>query len=189
MRKLQERIANETKIDLNQDIDNMVDSFYKYQIIVERAKKGGFDPYVDRQFPDTDESVGQECMGYFSSGLPWEKMSKIPEMNLFVDGVDATDIKQGSCGDCYLLSAFGVLGNKFTREKFIFIDKEDEWKKVGAFCVRFYDDGKESIVIVDDLIPWKNERAVFGTSTNRDEIWVGILEKAYAKKYGSYSII
>ena len=42
MRKLEERIANETKLDLNQNIDGMVDSFYKYQIIYERTKKGGF---------------------------------------------------------------------------------------------------------------------------------------------------
>lgn len=35
----------------------------------------------------------------------------------------------------------------------------------------------------------RDETPVFGRSTNIDEIWVGILEKAYAKKYGSYSII
>ena len=51
-------------------------------------------------------------------------MSKISSSNLFIDGIDATDIKQGTCGDCYLLSAFGVLGNKFTRDKFIFINNE-----------------------------------------------------------------
>jgi len=82
-----------------------------------------------------------------------------------------------------------VLGNKFTRDKFIFINNEEEWKQTGAFCVRFYDDGKESIVVVDDLIPMRNDTPVFGRSLNIDELWVAVLEKAYAKKYGSYSII
>ena len=128
-------------------------------------------------------------MPYFPRGLDWEKQSKVGGKELFKDGIDASDIKQGTCGDCYLLSAFSCLGNNFTRDKFVFIESEQEWKKTGAFCVRFYDDGKESIVIVDDLIPCRDNTPVFGRSLDLDEIWVCILEKAYAKKYGSYSII
>lgn len=128
-------------------------------------------------------------MGYFGSGLDWNRKSEVNECSLFKDGVDASDIKQQACGDCYLLSAFSVLGNNFTREKFIFVDSEDEWKKVGAFCIRFYEDGKESIVVIDDFLPERDFNPVFARSIDRDELWVSILEKAYAKKYGSYSII
>lgn len=60
---------------------------------------------------------------------------------VFTDGVDANDIKQGACGDCYFLSALACMGNKFTRDKFIFLNSEDEWQKCGAFCIKFYDDG------------------------------------------------
>ena len=81
---------------------------------------------------------------------------------VFIDGVDATDIKQGMCGDCYLLSAFAVMGNKFTREKFVFLNTEDEWKRTGAFCVRFFDDGRESFVIIDDKLPIQDDEFVFG---------------------------
>jgi hypothetical protein len=43
-----------------------------------------------------------------------------------------------------------VLGTKYTREKFVFINSEEEWKTCGAFCVKFFNDGREDIVIIDD---------------------------------------
>lgn len=55
------------------------------------------------------------------------------------------------------MSAFSVMGNKFTREKFVFLSNEEEWKQTGAFCVRFYDDGKPSYIIVDDKIPVRDD--------------------------------
>jgi len=81
------------------------------------------------------------------------------------------------------------MGNKFTREKFVFMNTEDEWKKTGAYCIRFFDDGKETFVIIDDKLPMQDEEFVFGMSTNEEELWPQLLEKAYAKKYGSYSVI
>ena len=81
------------------------------------------------------------------------------------------------------------MGNKFTREKFVFLNSEEEWKKTGAFCVRFFDDGKESFVIIDDKMPMQDDEFPFGRSSNPEELWPTLLEKAYAKKYGSYSII
>jgi hypothetical protein len=57
-------------------------------------------------------------------------------------------------GDCYLLSAMAVLGNKGTRERFVYIETDDEWEACGAFCVVFYNDGKEEIIIVDDYVPF-----------------------------------
>lgn len=56
-----------------------------------------------------------------------------------------------------MMSAFAVMGNKFTREKFVFLSNEEEWKQTGAFCVRFYDDGKPSYIIVDDKIPVRDD--------------------------------
>jgi hypothetical protein len=47
-----------------------------------------------------------------------------------------------------------VLGSKHTRDRFVFISNEKEWLECGAFCVKFFNQGKEDIVIVDDAFPF-----------------------------------
>ena len=43
-----------------------------------------------------------------------------------------------------------------------------------------------SQVVIDDLIPVKNNEPVFVHSTNSGEMWPCLLEKAYSKLQGSY---
>jgi hypothetical protein len=107
---------------------------------------------------------------------------------IFEDGVDSGDVLQGQLGDCYFLSAMAVLGSKLTREKFIFLNTDDEFMTCGAFCIKFYNQGVEDIVIIDDFMPMINGTDFPFTQTPNDnkELWPLLLEKAYAKKYGSF---
>ena len=84
-----------------------------------------------------------------------------------------------------------MLGTQKTRERFIFINSEEEWKACGAFCVRFFDDGKEDIVIIDDhmLFVHNGHSLAFVRTPSEVELWPCILEKAFAKKYGSFTVI
>jgi len=93
-------------------------------------------------------------------------------------------------GDCYFLSAIAVLGSAMTRDKFVTLESEDEFKTCGAFCIKFYDGGKEDYVIIDDFIPMRSGDLVFARTPGvGKELWPSIIEKAYAKKYGSFSTI
>ena len=52
----------------------MVDSIYKYELIVERFEEGGFDTFVDAQFPaDNESSIGSAITknSYFDEGVKW----------------------------------------------------------------------------------------------------------------------
>lgn len=69
----------------------------------------------------------------------------------------------------------------------MFLCDENEWLECGAFCVKFYDGGKEDIVIIDDAFPFLGEELAFVSSQTPEELWPCILEKAYAKKYQTYS--
>lgn len=75
------------------------------------------------------------------------------------------------------------------------LTKEEDWVKTGCFCVKFFTEGEEEYVIVDDHFPAKKgengtiEWAFVKGGNDGDELWPMVLEKAYAKLYGAYSFI
>ena len=76
------------------------------------------------------------------------------------------------------------------QERFVFLNSEEEWRQCGAFCIVFYDIGKEDIVIIDDYYPFEEDNSFpFCSCEDKEEIWAPLLEKAYAKKWGSFSLI
>ena len=64
---------------------------------------------------------------------------------------------------------------------------------MGICAVKLFVDGKWKIVYVDDLLPCKqSSRAQSFTpvySKGKNELWVMIIEKAWAKVFGSYEKI
>jgi hypothetical protein len=48
--------------------------------------------------------------------------------SVFKDGVSLQDVEQGELGDCYYLSALAVLNSHLTRDRFVFLNSEEEWK-------------------------------------------------------------
>ncbi len=54
--------------------------------------------------------------------------------------------------------------------------------------MKFYINGQETPVIVDDYLPTKNGRPCYAHSKS-GELWVLLLEKAWAKVHGSYARI
>lgn len=54
--------------------------------------------------------------------------------------------------------------------------------------MKFYINGEPETVVVDDYFPWCTHKSnwAFSRSNYDKEIWVLLLEKAWAKIYGSY---
>lgn len=125
------------EMDVEKDPNTLPDCLFKYKLIVKRFKAG------KGKFTDTKFKAGPKSMGdpkKVPNDYPWARMSECKKSRkpLFLKGASKHDIKQGFIGDCYLCSALAVLGNRFAKNAFFFVDNEEEWREVGALCVRFY---------------------------------------------------
>ena len=88
--------------------------------------------------------------------------------------------------DHYFLSVLAVLAEKPERIKRLFISEQTNIQ--GVFGVMLTKNGARKEVIVDDFIPCLNQAPVFGRSDGKD-VWVMLIEKAWAKVHGSYDRI
>jgi calpain-15 len=88
-----------------------------------------------------------------------------------------------------LLSSISSLAENPERVKAVFLTSEVN--KAGCYAVKFYINGEPLTVVVDDFLPWKRkeQKWAFSRCANDREIWVQILEKAWAKVFGTYQRI
>ena len=105
------------------------------------------------------------------------------------DDIKPTDIFQGDCGDCYFLSSLSSLAEFPERIKAIFLTKEVN--EAGCYAMQFYINGEPEVVVVDEYFPFCVHKGqwAFSHTTQDREIWVLLLEKAWAKIFGSYQRI
>ncbi|KAH0895228.1 LOW QUALITY PROTEIN: hypothetical protein HID58_057657, partial [Brassica napus] len=93
----------------------------------------------------------------------------------------------GRLGDCWFLSAVAVLTEVSQISEVIITP---EYNEEGIYTVRFCIQGEWVPVVIDDWIPCESPgKPAFATSKRLNELWVSIVEKAYAKLHGSYEAL
>lgn len=103
-------------------------------------------------------------------------------------GIDPCDIKQGALGDCYLLCCLSVLAERPNLVERLIIT--EDFNHVGCYAIWLCDAGTWRSVIVDDFFPYNpTTKLPAFTKSNGPELWVLLLEKAYAKLFGGYDVI
>ena len=106
-------------------------------------------------------------------------------------GIEIDDILQGSLGDCYFLSSLSSLAENPSRIRNLFISKQSN-ETCGVYCVNICHEGIWRAVYVDDYFPCysPSQGPCFSKSKKgENELWVLILEKAWAKLFGNYERI
>ncbi|XP_077118658.1 calpain-3 isoform X2 [Ranitomeya variabilis] len=145
--------------------------------------------FEDRDFPPNDTSL------FYSQAYPikfeWKRPPEICENPQFIiGGANRTDICQGDLGDCWFLAAIACLT---LNEKLLFrvIPPEQNFIEnyAGIFHFQFWRYGDWVDVVIDDCLPTFNNQLVFTKSSQRNEFWSALLEKAYAKLHGSYEAL
>uniref|UniRef100_A0A669PK20 Calpain-3 n=1 Tax=Phasianus colchicus TaxID=9054 RepID=A0A669PK20_PHACC len=145
--------------------------------------------YEDPDFPPNETSL------FYSQKVPikfeWKRPREICENPRFIiGGANRTDICQGELGDCWFLAAIACLTlNKKLLCRVIPHDQSFIQNYAGIFHFQFWRYGDWVDVIIDDCLPTYNNQLVFTKSSQRNEFWSALLEKAYAKLHGSYEAL
>ena len=165
-------------------------------------------PWIDNDFPPTKESLcpftGNQLL-YFKELIQsdweqynWCRIDDITDFKnnytIFEEGATIQDIKQGSINDCYFISAIGSLCSfPLFFNKLFYIKEKSEDHIYGIYL---FLNGKWKLVLLDDYFPYKilyNDDGIdiclcFGSSSH-EELWVSLIEKAWAKVNGCYARI
>jgi uncharacterized Zn-binding protein involved in type VI secretion len=120
-----------------------------------------------------------------------------PDGKIGPNGISPKDVSQGQIGNCYLIAVLGAISsqNPGVIEKMIRANSD------GTYTVTFHEkqffglgDYKPVEVTINSELPTKNGSPVFAStgdiaSDGKQELWVPIIEKAYAEHYGGYNKI
>lgn len=165
--------------------------------VKEALLERGESHFTDQEFPPNHRSLFIDPNNPSSKLQVVSKWLRPPEILkekqleakpcLFAGAANPSDVCQGQLGDCWFLSAVAVLA-EVPRISEVIITPE--YNEEGIYTVRFCIQGEWVPVVVDDWIPCESPgKPAFATSRKANELWVSILEKAYAKLHGSYEAL
>ena len=149
----------------------------------------------DEKWTDDEFVPGYEILNKMGKSPPQWKDFVFKRATEFMDpkeiavfkGIDPNDIRQGALGDCYMLCCLAALAERPNLVERLIIT--EEYNKVGCYAVWLCDAGTWKSVIVDDFFPVNRFNQPAFTKSNGPELWVLLIEKAYAKLFGGYDII
>jgi len=158
--------------------------------IFEAFNEGKRAPFVDKQFPASIESFTKnpERQALYKN-LVWRRFSEsIPPhdpITLF-DDLNYNEITPGRLANFAFQSMIVILSGQPGVLPANFPDINDQSETV--FAVWMNDGGQWRPIIVDDYFPYDPvaRRWAFCSTEPNVDLWVLVLEKAFAKLYGSY---
>lgn len=159
-----------------------------HDAIVKKLDEAGIEHFIDPSFPPDMSSIysTETCPEYPLQEKPvWKRPHEfMHNPQLYVGGIDPNDINQGALGNCWFLAAIAALAENPALIKHLFITKE--YNEKGLYQLRICKGGEWVKVTVDDYIPCYYSGGPMFCRASGDELWVLLLEKAYAKVHGNY---
>lgn len=153
--------------------------------------QGAKKTYINPEFPHDLRSVAYDIQS-FQKALQyvWRRLDGelIHNVSLFGQDLRPEHIKQGALGDCYLLTCLSVLSEKPNLIRRLFFPQE--LSKEGMYAITLCDSGEWKTLVIDNVVPCRDAMHGPAFSRNGDNgQWVALMEKAYAKMFGSYQAI
>jgi hypothetical protein len=140
--------------------------------------------FVDSDFPPSKTNINYAK----KRAVAWRRPCQlVDDPQFIVDGISIDDIIQGTLGDCFFISSLACMTKSHLLEERCFVAQDIER---GKYTFRFLKDGVEELVTIDDLLPLSvYGKMVSAHSKTKNEFWVALLEKAFAKLCGGYDQI
>ncbi|NXY13854.1 CAN13 protein, partial [Atrichornis clamosus] len=146
--------------------------------------------FEDVTFPADTSSIGPSLLSADKlRQIQWKRpVELLRKPYLIKDGASIYDIMQShKLGDCWMLAALGSLTvRKHFLKNVLPKDQGFQDDYAGIFHFRFWQCGDWVDVVIDDRLPFLDEKLLFVHPRTSDEFWPSLLEKAYAKLRGSY---
>ena len=137
--------------------------------------------------PPCSASLGGEC----PEEETWLRLGDLLDNpkpgKLFERKPQPSDVSQGSLADCWLLSSIAALAEFPQRVEQLFVTKD--WNREGKYTIQIVDrkTGQPVQITVDDYVPCTEDREPINAQLCNGQMWVALLEKAFAKHYGGYA--
>eukprot|EP01006_Ploeotia_vitrea_P026361 TRINITY_DN59350_c0_g1_i1.p1 TRINITY_DN59350_c0_g1~~TRINITY_DN59350_c0_g1_i1.p1 ORF type:complete len:707 (-),score=100.53 TRINITY_DN59350_c0_g1_i1:107-2227(-) len=158
----------------------------------------GGSKWSDPDFPPESASLyydANNCPGFEAArGAQWKRLSDMwPDCELFKGTggrgkkIGASDIMQGALGDCWLMSAMSIIATRPDLLQNLIVEAHPDQ---AVYEFRFFKEGAWVTVAVDDYVPIADwDAPLLARSKDDGEVWVPLLEKAYAKLHGHYQCL
>ncbi|XP_072038054.1 calpain-A-like [Amphiura filiformis] len=162
------------------------ESYDSFQLTFQ-AVSGDGALFEDPDFPTNESSLVAKRDNCDINWLRPCDISSNPRM--LVDGISRDDIIQGILADCWFLAPCAALACHKEHIGRVIPSKQplSGPDYLGMVYFRFWRFGRWVEVVIDDRLPVKpNGQLLFAKSSDQDEFWPALLEKAYAKLHGGY---
>ena len=177
--------------------DGLIDEFTSILTIRTQFRESGFvDPIFNLMTNESDSDVLRyfdPCtIDWHREGFGWKHINDIQKrynvpFKIYDDNIHPNDIVQGKLGSCFFLSAISALAERPALVKRIF--EGTHLDPSGAQGVWINVAGVWRQIVIDDFYPARNSGEFAFAHGRNGNLWVSMLEKAYAKAYKSYAAI
>lgn len=151
---------------------------------------GDYSMYEDGLFIDPDFPPCQHSLGLDMPEVDgWARLSQLTEEPCLFYRIAPDDaMHQAFPGNMWFLSACAAAAEYPAWIQSIF-GIRIKLSKACRYKVRLYHPGKQRFVrlVIDDYVPTRSRSPAFAGITANGEIWVALVEKAFAKLVGSYA--
>lgn len=157
-----------------------------------REKKTTF---IDLDFPPNHHSIEsskQKILNKYEALVHWRRVEDfIPKKTspvILPEHFDPNSVKSGKLIDGWILSSITALAERPKLIEKVFITKKAN--AYGMYKLRLRKLGFWLTIILDDYIPCFPEgEPIFGKCAEVNQLWVVLIEKAFAKMYGKYGTL